>query len=98
MRESHLAQLYETQALLQDARGIASVASRSIPIMIDVGGSGVNIVKKSHSEDDPRCDNVQRPAYYHIPPPDLDLDEVKALEEQLQRDRGQAGQEKAMGI
>ena len=69
---------FATQALLQDARGFASVANHCATIMINVGGSGVKPAKKIHSEEDHHCGNVHRPAYCHQPPPDLGLGEERA--------------------
>ena len=52
------------QQLLLESRGIASISSRDITIMINAGGSGLKVIRKCHDVDHPHCDMVHRPYYY----------------------------------
>ena len=81
-----------SQPALMEARGIASASSRDGTIMINSGGVGYNMVRKTHSEEDQFCDWIQRPFYYDQEPPQFDLEEIAELERTMleARERKQA--------
>ena len=84
------ASTYTSQPALMEARGIASASSRDGTIMINSGGAGYKMVRKTHSEEGHRnqfCDWIQRPAYYDQRAPQFDGDAAANSELDDREDR-----------
>ena len=59
--------------------------------MINSGGSGYKMIRKTHSEDDSFCDWIQRPFFDGAPAPTFDSDRIRDLEEGELAARDRAG-------
>ena len=58
------ASTHASQPALMEARGIATAPSRDGTILINSGGAGYKMVRKTHSDEGPQnqfCDWIQRP-------------------------------------
>ena len=69
-----------SQPALFESRGIESVSSRDCSIMINSGGAGHKMVRKTHSEAHAFCDWIQRPSKYDLEPPKFDPVAIAAEE------------------
>ena len=81
------ASTHASQPSLMESRGIASQSSRDGSIMINSGGSGYKMVRKTHSDVpvptnsrpapiNTFCDWIQRPSMYFMDPPKFDGDAI----------------------